>query len=123
MEIKQLGRTPIREFGPDRFYEPGLQHRIAVRELGWAGAFNDFVGHLGGMGDLKHGKGAEESIAELRSLIHGHRASNNSPAKTKISGSLAGRVTNTLISGKCRKSETDLKLAKLRKRCAISPIK
>ena len=39
----------------------------------------------------------------------------NSPDKLKIPGRLAGRITKTLIYGKGRKSETDLKIDKIKK--------
>ena len=78
-------------------------------------AFNDSMHHLGNMGDSEHEKGTKEAILELESLIRVHRMGGNSPGKSKIPGSLAGRVTKTLIYGKERKSETDLKIAKLRK--------
>ena len=31
---------------PLTFYEPDLHRRIAIRELGWEGKFNDFINHL-----------------------------------------------------------------------------
>ena len=67
---------------------------------------------LGNMEEAKHEKGTKEAIAELKSLIHGQRINNNAPGKTKISGSLSGSVTKTLIFGKDRKSETDLRIGK-----------
>ena len=35
------------------FYEPNLNRRIAIRDLGGEEAFNDFMDRLGNMGDLK----------------------------------------------------------------------
>ena len=66
------------------------------------------------MGELKHEKGTNEAIAELKSLIRGHRINNNSPGKTNISGPISGRITKALISGKGRKSETDLRVGEIR---------
>ena len=66
------------------------------------------------MGDLEHEKGTKEAIAELKSLIHGHRMGRNSPGKSEISGFLADRITKTLIYGKERKSETDMKIGKIK---------
>ena len=31
---------------PEGFYEPGLIQKIAIRELEWSDAFNDYMGHL-----------------------------------------------------------------------------
>ena len=67
------------------------------------------------MGDLEHEKGTKEAIAELKSLIHGHRMGRNSPGKSKIPGPLAGRITKTMIYGKERKSDTDLEIGKIKK--------
>ena len=71
--------------------------------------------HFGNMGDMEHEKGAKEAIAEMESLIRGHRMGSNSPGKLKTSGSLAGRITKTLIYGEARKSETDLEIDKVKK--------
>ena len=54
------------------------------------------------MKELKHEKGMEESIVELKSLIRRHRINNNSANKTGTSGSLADRITKMLIYGKER---------------------
>ena len=54
---------------PLMFYEPDLHRRIAIHVMGGGGEFNDFINHLGNMEELKHEKGMEESIAELKSLI------------------------------------------------------
>ena len=67
------------------------------------------------MGDLEHEKGTKEAIAELKSLIHGHRMGRNSPGKSKIPGPLAGRITKTMIYGKERKSELDLGIREIKK--------
>ena len=66
------------------------------------------------MGDLKHEKGTKEAIMELKSLIHWQRMGSNSPGKLKISGSLDGRITKTLIYGQERKSETDFGIDKIK---------
>ena len=58
--------------------------------------FNDFVDQLGNVEEAKHEKGMTDSIAELESLIQGHRIDNNSPARTKISGPLADRLTKNV---------------------------
>ena len=95
---------------PRTFYAPGINRKISIREMGGGEAFNDFTDHLGDMEDLKHEQGTKEAIVEMRSLIHGQRMGINSPDKPKISGSLAGRITKTLIYGGERKSETDLEI-------------
>ena len=46
-------------------------------------------------------------MAGLKSLARGKRVSSNSPGKFKIPCPLGGRITNALIYGKGRKSETD----------------
>ena len=71
---------------PHTFYEPTANRQIAIRELGMGEACNDFMDHLGGVGDLKHEKGMKEAIAELKSLIRGHRMYSNSPGKLKFTG-------------------------------------
>ena len=67
------------------------------------------------MEELKHEKGTKEAITELKSLIQGQRANSNYPNNKGISGSLADRITEMLISGKERKSETDLKIGNIKK--------
>ena len=52
----------------------------------------------------------EEAIAELKSLIRGHRMGINS----KIRRPLVYRITKTLIYDKQRKSETDLGIEKVK---------
>ena len=42
---------------PITFYEPHLQRRIAIREMGWEDAFNDSTDRLWGMEEAKHEKG------------------------------------------------------------------
>ena len=59
---------------------------------GGGGGINEFIDHLGNV-EAKREEGAKEAILELKSLIRRHRINNKSPGKTKISGSLAGRVT------------------------------
>ena len=68
---------------PLTFYEPDLRRRFDVREMG-GGAFNDVIGRLGNMGEVKHEKGMGKSIVESESLIRGQRVYNNSPGKTKF---------------------------------------
>ena len=67
------------------------------------------------MEELKREKGMKESIVELESLIQRHRRNNNSTNQTGISGSLADRITKMAIYGKERKSETYLKIDKIKK--------
>ena len=43
------GNTDTR-IRPLTFYEPDLQRRIAIREMGWGDAFNDSMDHLWGHG-------------------------------------------------------------------------
>ena len=80
---------------PLTFYEPDLQRRIAIRELGEEDEFNDFTNHLGNMKELQHEQGMGESTAESKSLIQGHRI-NNSTNKTGTSGPLADRITKNV---------------------------
>ena len=57
----------------------------------------------------------EESIMELKSLIQSQRVNRNPESKTGAAGSLAGRITKLSIYSKEKKSETDLKIGKIRK--------
>ena len=68
-----------------------------------------------GVGGFETRKRNGGSIVESKSLIHGYRMGSNSPGKLKIPGSLAGRITKTSIYGEERKSETDLRIGKIRK--------
>ena len=83
--------------------------------MGRVEAFNEFMGRLWNMEDSKHEKGTEEAIVELESLIQGHHMGSNSPGKSELSGSLSDRITKTMIYGKERNSETDLKSGKIKK--------
>ena len=87
--------------------------------MSWEGgeAFNDFMDHIRNMNDSKREKGMKEAIAESKSLTHGHRMGSNSPGNSEISGSLVGRITKkrTLVYGKRRTSETDLKIEMIKK--------
>ena len=98
------------------FYDPTINREIDIRETGCVGkAFNDSMAHLWNMGELKHEKGAAESIFGSKSLIHGHRMGSNSAENPKMSVPLADRITKTSIYGKRRKSETDLEIGKIKK--------
>ena len=76
------------------FYEPTHNKRIDIHAL------NDITERLGIMWDLKRGEGTKDSITESESLIRGHRIDSNSADKSKIPGSLAGGIAETLIYGK-----------------------
>ena len=65
--------------------------------------FNDFVDPLGNLGELKHEKGMEEAISELKSLIQGHRVNSYLPTNTGISGALADRITKNVDLRKRKK--------------------
>ena len=82
---------------PLTFYEPDLQQRISIRELGcvwwWWGEFNDFINHLANVEESKHEKGMKDSIMELKSLIQSQRINSNSANKTGTTGPLADRIT------------------------------
>ena len=54
-------RLSIREF-----YENGLNHQIAINELGGEQAFRDFLDHIGMVEELRHEEGMQESISELK---------------------------------------------------------
>ena len=73
------------------------------------GAFNDFAKNLGKVGDLKHEEGMKDDIAELKSLIRGQRVESNSADSSEISVSLSAIIVETLLYGKEKKSDTDLK--------------
>ena len=64
------------------------------------------------MGDLKHEEGAKDDIAELESLIIGHRVERNSSGNSEISGSLEAIIVKTLTYGKSEKYDTDFKIGK-----------
>ena len=51
----------------------------------------------------------------MKSLIRGKRIGRNSADNSKISGTLADRIANPLIYGKKRKSDTDLRIAIIKK--------
>ena len=57
---------------PGGFYEPDINHRIAIRDLGGVEAFNDFVEHLSRVEASKQEEVTQEAIAELKSLMRGH---------------------------------------------------
>ena len=96
------------------FYEPTVNQKIAIRERGWEKEFNDSMGHLGNMDVSKHEKGMKEALFELKSFFHGQRMGSNSAGHSEISGSLVDRITKTLIYGKLRKSETDLRIGEIK---------
>ena len=58
--------------------------------------FNDFMDRLWATNDLKREKGMEESIVELKSLIHGHRVGSNSAGNSKVAGALVDRITKNV---------------------------
>ena len=64
---------------------------------------------------LKHEKGMGEVILELKSLIHWHRMGSNSAENSKMSSALADIITKTLIYGRRRKSDTDLRIGRIKK--------
>ena len=76
------------------------------------GLINDFMDHIGHVGDLKHEKGMKEAVVELKSLINGHRMGSNSAGNSEIPGSLVGRVTKTLIYDKRRNRKQIRKLGR-----------
>ena len=100
---------------PSTFYEQDLHQRFAIRELGGREEFNDYINHLPNVEELKHEKGTNESIMELKSLIQRHRINSNSANKIGTTGSLADRITKLSIYGEEKKSETDLKIDKIKK--------
>ena len=86
---------------PKISHGPTVNRQIAIREMGgfvggrggvggggWGvggGEINDFAGNLRRPSDPKREKGEEEeAIAELGSLIHGHRTDINSAVNSKI---------------------------------------
>ena len=82
-----------------------------LRSMSWGGqAFRDFLGHIGTVEELRHEKGMQESISELKTLMRGQRIEQNSSDLMKLSGNLGGRITKTLLYGKKGKSPADLKV-------------
>ena len=97
------------------FYEPRINQGIIIHDLGGVEAFNGFAERLRQVGELKHEQGTKEAITELKSLMRWHRVENNSARNSEISGSLSGRIAETSIYGKERKSDVDLELGKIKK--------
>ena len=96
------------------FYEPGINQKIAIRDLGGIGAFYDFMEHLSQVGESKRVEGAGGEITEFKSLMRGYRIGRNSPGNLKISGPLAGSIVETLIYGEERKSAADLRIGRIK---------
>ena len=92
------------------FYEPTHNQKIDIRDLGWVGAFNEFVGHLGNLQELKNEEGMKDTVTESKSLTRGHRIESNSVGNSEIPGSLAGGIAKTLIYGEAKKPDADLKI-------------
>ena len=76
---------------PKTVYEPGINRKIAIRELGVV-AFNDFIGHLCQVGQLKREEGPQEAITELQCLMRGRNFGRNSSGNLRISGSSGDRI-------------------------------
>ena len=79
------------------------------------GGFNDPANHLPNVEELKRVKETKESIMELKSLIQSQRINSNPANKIGTTGSLSDRITKLSIYGKEKKSETDLKIDKIKK--------
>ena len=62
--------------------------------------FNDSIGNLSQVGELKREEGAQESITELKSLMRGHHIGRNSSRNLRISGSSDDRIEKTHMYGK-----------------------
>ena len=62
-------------------------------------AFNDFIGHLRHVEELKREEGTQIEINELEFLMRGHHIGRNSPGNLRISGFSKGRISKTLIYG------------------------
>ena len=90
---------------PHAFYDPTLNQKIAIREMGGEEAFNDFADHLWNMEESEHEKGMGDAILELGPLIRGHRMGIISAGNPKISCSLSDKIAKTLIYGNQRKSD------------------
>ena len=71
--------------------------------------FGDFVNRLTNVEALKHEKEMGESIMGHISLLRNQRVNSDSVKETGANSSLADRITNMLIYGKEKNSETDLK--------------
>ena len=81
------------------FYEPTHNQPVAIREMGWVGAFNDFMENIGNVEELKPEAGMEDAVTESESLIRGQRIERNSAGNSENSAPLAGRIVKTLIYG------------------------
>ena len=88
-----------------------------LRSMSWGGeqAFRDFLDHIGMVEELRHEEGMQESISELKTLMHGQRIDQNSSNLMKLSGNLGERITKTLLYGKKGKSPIDLKVEKIKR--------
>ena len=62
------------------------------------------------MGELKRDGGTQEVITELESLMPGHHIGRNSSGNLRISGSLYGRISKTLIYGENKNRQLIWKL-------------
>ena len=69
---------------PEAFYEPRRNQQISIHELGGVEAFNDCTEHIGNLEELKREDGMGDVIAELKSLIRGHRVGYNSVGNGKL---------------------------------------
>ena len=85
-------------------------------------SINDFTEHICQVGELKHEEGVKDAITEVELLMRGHHIGSNSPDGLKMPGSMDDRIAETLIYGKGRKSEADLKIGEIKK-ALIDPAK
>ena len=94
----------------------GMTSVSKLRSMSWVGqAFRDFLDHIGMVEELRHEEGMQESISELKTLMHGQRIEQNSSNIMKLSGNLGERITKTLLYGKKGKSPIDLKVEKIKR--------
>ena len=101
-----LNRNPTTRTNKDtritsaQFREPGLNPKIAIREMGRVADFNDFAWNLSQVGELGREEGTPEAITELKSLMRGHHIERNSSGNLRISGPANDRISKTLTYGK-----------------------
>ena len=119
--IERRGQIRTLELFPGHFTNRPVTIRLHFARWGW-GAFNDFMGNLGKVEELKRDEGARDAISELKSLIRSRLIENNSGGVTqKISGSLSGRILEMLIYGEEQKSAMGLEIGKIKNALSDSP--
>ena len=97
--IKRRGPTRTRDLPRRNFTNRTLRGKLQFVRWG-VEAFNDSMDHLSRVEELNHEGWTQCAITEWASLMLGHLVRNNSSVNLKISCSLKGRISKTLIGGK-----------------------